>query len=380
MFMNSCTSVRKLIDEGKYDDAIVYSIKKVKGKKNKKTKYVQSIEKAYKKVTSDDLNRITYLKGQKRGNYWANIFDILNNIDDRQTRINPLLPLISKDGYKAEFQFVRVNSLIIEAENKASEYYYQNGLILLEKARNGDKNASKRAYKEFISIKKFKSEYKDVRELIEEAYFLGQEKVLIDVKNQSRMILPKNFVREIKSINTTSLDRKWLKFYTKDEIKQNSYDYIVTLNIKNIDISPEREKIREFEESAEIKDGYKYILDKKGNVKKDSLGNDIKEDKFKKVKAKVFELYRYKSAIVTGDLKIKDLIYNKSFKTYPVNVEAVFESYASRFEGNRNALSKETKRRLRSNPEPFPSDPDLLFLAVDDLKNILFDEINKNLK
>ncbi len=380
IFTSSCTSVRKLVEQGKYDEAIVYSIKKVQGKKNKKKKYVVAIEKAFAKVTERDLNRIAFLKKRRKGAYWAEIYSISNKMKSRQNRIEPLLPLVSKDGYRAKFKFVRTEPIIIEAAENAAAYYYKNSNMLLRRAEKGNKDAARQAYNELKKISEYKSNYKDTKQLIAKAYSLGQELVLIDVVNRSQILLPKRFYREIKDINTSSLDSKWMKFFTKEDAVNTKYDFSIKLTIGEIDISPERETIREFEESKKIKDGFSYVYDSNGNVAKDSLGNDIKEDRFATVSAKVFELYRYKAANVRGNLIIKDINKRSVYKSVPINVDAVFESYASRFEGNRKALSKETIRRLRSHPESFPSNSELLLLAVDDLKNILLNELKSKFK
>jgi len=381
VFSVSCTSVRKLVDEGRYDEAIVYSIKKLKGKsiKKRKTKYVEAIEKAFEKVTKDDMNRIEYLKVRKKGNYWVEINEISNKIDDRQNRIDPLLPLVSKDNYRAKFKFVRVEPIIIESENGAAEYYYSRAMKLLQNAKTGDKYAARKAYNLLRKIKNYKANYKNTNSLISKSYSLGQKRVLIDVENRSGVILPKRFYNEMKSVNTSDLDSKWVKFFTSDDKVDMAYDYNIKMAISDIDISPERETFREYEETKDVKDGFEYVLDANGNVLKDSLGNDVKEDRYLTIRAKVFELFRSKIAYVRGSIRIKDLNKNKTYKSVPVNVDAVFESYASRYEGNRKALSSETKRKLRSNPEEFPSDPDLLLLAVDDLKNMLIKELRNNI-
>ena len=380
IFTTSCSSVRKMVDKGEYDDAISYSVRKLQGKKNKKRKYVEALEKAFAKVTQRDMNKIAFLKQQKDGNYWGDIFDIVMNIDARQKRIDPLLPLESEDGYQAKFKFVRVEPLLIESGNNASDYLYKKAQRLLQDAEKGDKIAARKAFETLDEIKKYKSIYKDVVKLKQKAYDLGQDYVLIDVKNYSNIVLPKDFYRDVKNINTQDLNEMWLKFFTKEDKPMDEFDYVIDLNINEILISPDREKEREFEETKKIKDGFTYLYDKNGNVKKDSLGNDIKEERYTIAKAKVFELYRNKIATVRGDIVIKDLNRVTNYKSVPVNVDAVFESYASRFEGDKRALSEETKNRLRAVPQPFPPNGELLMMAVDDLKNMLLQEIKNKLK
>jgi hypothetical protein len=379
-FAFSCTSVRKLVDEGKYDQAINYSVNKIKGKKDKKDKFVEAIETSFAKVTENNMERIKYLKIEKNGNYWMEVYDILNDIDDRQRKIKPLIPLISKSGYKAEFKFVNVDPLILESKENAAKYLYESATENLERAEKGDKNAARDAFQEFEQLRNFYQNYKDADFLKRKVYELAQERVLIDVKNMSEVILPRNFYEEIKNINTNELNRKWYKFYTAEDNADVEFDYQVNINIKEIAITPEREKEREYTETAVVKDGFEYVKDERGNVKKDSLGNDIKKEKEISVSATIFEIGRFKSAFVRGDVKIYDNKRKKVYQTSPINVETVFETYASNYRGDKRALSKQSQARLKGRIDPFPTNEELLLMSVDDLKKILYDEIDRNLR
>ena len=50
------------------------------------------------------------------------------------------------------------------------------------------------------------------------------------------------------------------------------------VNFRQINISPEQVKEKQFIKEKQIKDGTKTLLDANGNVVKDSLGNPIKVD------------------------------------------------------------------------------------------------------
>jgi hypothetical protein len=372
--LSSCTSVTKLVDQGRYDDAIELAVKKLQGKKNKKTKHVEALETAINKVNEQDLNQIEYFKAQNKPENWDKIHSILNGIDRRQNMVQPLLPLVSEDGYQAKFNFVRVEPMLIDAEQKSANYHYEQGQRLLERAEKGDKIAAKRAYEEFQSIDLHFKHFKDKEILKERALILGMVNVLIKVENDAEVILPADFQKELTRIDIRELEDMWTRYYTKDPGDIN-FDYHAAIVIDRLEITPEREKEVIYIDEKEIKDGFEYELDSNGNVKKDSLGNDIKVDKYIKVRAEIFELYRHKAALVSGKVIYKDLRTGEVVSSRPVNVDAVFESYASKFNGDKRALSSKTQRRLRSKPLPFPSDYDLTMQAADNLKEILADEL-----
>jgi len=378
LVMSSCRSISKMVDEGRYDDAISLAVKKLQGKKKKKTEYVEYLEKAFNKVTKQDLNEVAFLKAQNKPENWDRIYNRLLNIDRRQNEIEPLLPLVSKDGYQANFNFVRIEPLLIEAEKSSAGYHYSEGLRLLEKAKLGDKVAAKRAYNEFESIDRHFKHFKNKEILKEKALRLGMVNVLIEVLNDADVILPEDFSTELKRIDVRQLEDKWTRYYTNDPGDIN-FDYNAAIIIDQLLISPEREKEVFYIDDKEIQDGYDYVLDNNGNVMKDTLGNDIKVEKHITIKAEIYELYRSKSARVSGKVAYKDLRSNEIVKSKPLNVEAVFESYASRYTGDKRALSKKTKKHLRARPLPFPSSYDLTMEAVDKLKGILIDELRYDL-
>ena len=140
--MSSCASVEKLVDQGKYDDAIELAARKLAGKKNKKTKHVRALEEAYAKVHAQDIQRIAYLKLKDDADSWADVYYAYDKISKRQKRITPYLPLISKDGYHAYFEIVNVAEPMVYAAKTAAARYYEAGTELLEIAETtGDKYA-----------------------------------------------------------------------------------------------------------------------------------------------------------------------------------------------------------------------------------------------
>ena len=380
VFLFSCSSVQTLVDKGKYEEAIRVSVNKLAGKKKKDDKYVKTLESAFQRINEEDINKVKYLKIEKEGNYWNEVYSILTQIDKRQRLIRPLIPLTSESGYKAKFEFIEMEPLMLEAREENAAYMYNAAVKNIHMAEMGDKDAAKMAYKQLEELRDFYQNYKDTDFLKKKVYELGQDRVLIDVKNLSDVILPKNFFYEVKNINTNDLNRHWYKFYTTEDNVNISFDYLVNINIKEINISPEKEKEREYIENASVVDGFEYLRDVKGEIKKDSTGNQIKKDKMVNVSATVTELGRFKSAVVKGDLKIIDNKNNKVYQTTPINVETVFETFASFYRGDRRALSKQSIARLKDRIDPFPSNEEILMMSVNDLKKILYNEIDRNLK
>ena len=54
----------------------------------------------------------------------------------------------------------------------------------------------------------------------------------------------------------------------------------------------------------DVEDGFTYQLDKKGNVMKDSLGNDIKTKKYKTLQCALIETIQSKACRIDGDIEV----------------------------------------------------------------------------
>lgn len=380
IFMASaCGNPEKLIEQGNFDKAISLSARKLSGKKKKKEKYVKAMEEAFHRATSLDMRKAKALQAEGRPENWVEINRIYNKIKKRQNLIEPMLPLVDKDGYKADFRFVKIDGLVHESKEKAAHFYYIEGKRLLAQAERGDKEAARNAYDQFNRISRYYSNYKDENRLMQKAHQLGVVHVLFKIENNSRAFLPADFDRAVKRISVADLESKWRAVHLSPQ-RSVQYDYDVVMSLQQIDVTPGLIKEREYTDKKTIKDGLRYVLDPNGNVLKDSLGNDVREDNYIDVFATIFEACQQKSAIVSGELQFIDNRTNQVFHQEPITAEAIFEHFAATFNGDRRALSKESKRRIGNAPVPFPTDESLVLQAADHLKPVIKSKIKRGLR
>lgn len=373
----ACSNPTKLMEKGQFDEAIQVSVKKMAGKKNKKTKYVKALEESFAKVTSTDMRQIQLLKKEGREENWVKINEITRRIQWRQNVIEPFLPIYSEDGYKADFKFVRIEDLAQESKEKAADYYYAEGKKLMAKAERGDKSAARKAWDQFANINQYYSSYKDEKDLMKRAKELGTVYVLFKMENNSASILPRDFEREIKRMDVRDLGSDWRLVHLNPS-SSIDYDYTVTMRLTSIESTPDLVKEREYVDDKQIQDGWEYVLDKNGNVKKDSSGNDIKIPKKVLIKAYVLETYQNKAVHVAGRLEFFDNELREIVKTETLAADAVFENYAATFRGDKRALTEASKQKIGNRPLPFPSSEALILQAAESLKPIIKDKINRS--
>lgn len=366
--LQSCASAERIIETGDYDAAIEYAQRRLVGKKKKNPDMVRLLEEAFIRANERDMATAERLKADGQAANWTRIHDLYMRIDRRQNSIQPMLPLIDKNGYEAGFRFVQIEDLERESRNNAAAYHYDRARTLLAQSReHDDKMAARAAYRELESTRTYFRDYRDVNELLRTARQLGTVNVLVAVENSAGIIAPVEFERRLRQLNTAELNSFWQQYHLNPQAAF-TYDYRMTLRINGIAVSPEMVREREYTDVKEIEDGFDYVLDDKGNVLKDSLGNDIKTPRRVIVKAWVIEVQQFKQADVQATLEVVDLRTQQIIRSQPIAASAQFDHYASTFRGDERALSNDTRYRIGNRPAPFPSDELLILQAADQLK------------
>ncbi|MES2591318.1 MAG: hypothetical protein V4608_05505 [Bacteroidota bacterium] len=365
VFMLSCSSSSKLMNGGNYDAAIRKSVSKLKRKKQN-DKEVIVLEQAYQKANDRDNASILFLKKEGKPDNWDQIFNMYSRMSQRQENVKPLLPLhIEKQGRDAQFQILNYDAEIIQAKKNATEYFYAHALSLLDKNTIAD---ARLAYGDLKRVKALTNNYKDVDKELLRAREMGTSYVLFKMKNVTGVPLPPTFEDELTKISLNELNGEWIKYHNR-EITGMNYDYTILVNMKNINVSPELIKETSRIESKIIPDGFDYVLDANGNVKKDTAGNDIKKARTKTIYCTVVETNQTKKAIIAGTIDYTNSS-GQLMKTAPITSEHFFDFCSYSAIGDINALTPETKARLGNRPMPFPSGFDMLLQAGIVLKDM----------
>ncbi len=366
-----CGGVKKTqeaINYGNYDEAMETAIKNLRSNKTKKSNqpYVFMLEEAFAKATERDLEKIKFFKKDGNPANLESIYTIYLNLNNRQELIKPLLPLpIHKNGRNAKFQFNDYANDILNSKDRLSNYLYENAKKSLITAVN--KVDFRNIYDDLSFLNDINPNYKDLQILLKEAHQKGTDYVYVFIQNQTDKVIPIQLEDDLLNFDTYRLNNLWTVYHNNKQPQLN-YDFEIVLNLREINISPEQIREKQIVQEKQVKDGWKYLQDSKGNAVKDSLGNNIKVDKFKTIRSTLYQNTQYKSVQIIGQLTYFDIITNQLIKSFPIESGYKFEHNYATYSGDKNALDQNYLDLLKYKSLPFPSNEQMIYDSGEDLK------------
>lgn len=368
---------QKLVHSGDYDNAISIAVSSLASNKDKKSKqeYVSLLEEAFAKAKERDINAIQLLDKEGNPAKIERIYQLYLNLNNRQEKIKPLLPLqIINKNREAIFQLDNYNNKLIETKNALSNYLYTNAKIALG---SNNKMDIRKAFDDLNYINQINPNYKDVYELLKEAKFKGSDFVLVSTKNETNMIIPVRLQNDLLDFNTYGLNDKWTVYHNaeQDGIR---YDFGIKIRFRELLISPEQMKEKEFIKERRIKDGQKKLIDANGKEVLDEKGKVVFVDNLRDVTVKINEYKQFKSCLIEAKVDYINWNTNQLLQSFPIRSEFIFEHVYANYKGDRKAADDSYFSNFDKRAIPFPTNEQMIYDTGEDLKNKLKEIINQN--
>jgi len=373
LLLSGCGSSKKQLERGNYDAAIAGAVKQLR-KDPGDSKQIAILERSYTISNEQDLERIRFLKMEGRPQNYDEIYQIYKRMSDRQSLVRTVLPLRS-GSRTIEFPYVDYMGEMISAKKKSADFYYAHGIELM---KNGLKDSYRQAFAEFVRAKEYVGDYEGIDNKIAEAQYLGMSRVFVSIQNNTMIKFPQEFEEDLLSVDLQSLNSEWVEFHTIGLDKDMKYDYFINVNIRNILVSPDQTSQIDSVIKRDVEDGFSYQLDQRGNVMKDSLGNDIKTKKYKTLQCALISTLQTKSCQIEGDIETIQVNPDKVLKKDPVGAHSTFENLSARALGDPGALNASQLARTKSGIVPFPSDIEMIMRCAESLKNAIRGSIQSN--
>jgi hypothetical protein len=373
LIISGCGSSKKQLEKGNYDAAIDKAVRQLR-KDPRDSKQISILDRSYKIVNEQDNERVRFLKMENKPANWDEIYQVSKRMSDRQALVRSVLPL-TLNGNTIDYPYVDYMPEMVVAKRKSADFYYEHGNEL---TKNGLKESYRQAYYEFVRAKEYVGDYEGIDNKINESKYLGMSRVLISLQNRSIIKFDQEFEEDLIALDLPRLNSEWVEYHTQNLNSETKYDYLVNVNIRNIVVSPDQTMQRDSVVRKEVEDGFTYQLDKKGNVMKDSLGNDIKTKKYKTLQCALIETIQSKVCQISGDVEVVQINPNKVLKKDPLGAQSNFENISARALGDIQALSQAQISKTRSQALPFPSDMEMVFRCSDALKRAINGAIQNN--
>ncbi len=339
----------------------------MKNNKNAKGKqdYVYLLEESFAKAKARDESNLNLLIKENNPANYERIYSLYTQLRNRQERIKPLLPLqLIKEGRNAIFPMEDYSDEIISSKNDLSGYLYTNAKKLMTSKNKMD---FRQAFDDLSYLDQLNPNYNDVRALMDQAQLKGTDFVHVYTKNETNMVIPARLQDDLLDFSTYGINDKWTVYHNNRQ-KNINYDYGMIVNFRNIAISPEQVKEKQFIKEKQIKDGTKTLLDSNGNVVKDSLGNTIKVDNFKTISVSIYEFTQFKSCQVTAKIDYIDFRNNQLIDAFPVTSEFVFDYIYANYNGDKRACDQNYYQYFDRRAVAFPSNEQMVYDTGEDLK------------
>ena len=373
IIFSGCGSSKKQLQKGNYDAAIVKAVKQLRKDRND-VKQIEILEQSYKVANDMNNERIRFLKMEGRPNNWDDIYLVYKSLNDRQSLVKTVTPL-NKDGQSVDFPFVDYMADMVAAKRKAADFYYAHGNELM---KSGLKDSYRQAYDEYVRAKQYIGDYEGIDNKIMDAKNLGMSKVFVSIQNTSMIKFPKEFEQDLLALDLPALNSEWVEYYTQNLNENTKYDYFVDVKVKNIAVSPDQTLQKDTVIKRDVEDGFTYALDKKGNVMRDTLGNDIKIKKYKTLQCALVESVQVKACRIDGDIQVIQANPDKMLKKDPIFAESAFKNISSRALGDMQALNADQLARTKTTPVPFPTDIEMVVRCSETLKKAIRGAIQSN--
>lgn len=176
---SACVNSHKLIQNEQYEEALDLSVRRLsKGKV--KTPDIDALDISFTMIILKDEEEITALRKSGDPSVWPTIYDKALQIDAQQEVLRPVLRRLEDMGVPSTIQLYPAKALISEAREKSAIFFYAKAQQYIILARNGNRQAARKAYYALKRCRTYIEDFKDAPSLSDEMYDLGTTHILVN--------------------------------------------------------------------------------------------------------------------------------------------------------------------------------------------------------
>ena len=383
---NEYKSAKNFHKERNYHQAALYASKSLKLKaKNKKA--LALFENSYQLAVGEHRSNIMSLEKIEDDSKWPRLYyayDELQNLSNELVSLKPIIKVVLR--YDLDLPFQDYNKELNRIGPLAAEYDYKRGL---EYRKEKDKESQKIAAKAFKSAQQFVPNYKNSKELYDEARAAATITLLIRPFKGNRNLV--DYIRDQMMMTQTNTSKEFLQIITRDQlstilheqglvqsgITENNYMEVGQLSGADQILSASLTTTYRPSETISIDD---IKQEKKVVIRTEKYVDDEGVEKTKKIKKKVYAtINHYKKSAGSSLLltyRITDVKSGQMLFSGTVNTDAKFFHEWATYEGDKRALSSQYGLLVIREEQFAPSRSELYMNSAGKLPNQLMRKIS----
>lgn len=335
----SCNTTKKLYENQEYDRVIQRVVPEIhSGKYNNSD--VEMLAASYHRANQADHLKIQALKESGKPEAWPEIYQRYCAMKGRNDALKDLSPALKKD---MDYGKLHLDEEIITSRNKAESFLVVKCNVLLDSQTKED---AEEAEKYIAQLRRTNPENSHIQDFRLKALLHSSENVLIQFENEYKYLMPDEFETEVRDFDADEFAPSHANFYLSEHRKVH-YDLLVTVVLEDVVTTPERTDAVTF---------------------KETLGDKT---------AEVTDKSQSKSVTLKGHLRYYDVNMGCDRFSIPFEVTSSFKQDFSTMNGDREACSQETLRKINEKAVPFPTEDSMLIDAAKQLNDLIANELKK---
>ena len=350
---SGCHYEKKLIASGSYDRAIDWCMEKISKNPARHDREKEALELAFAQAQKKDFAEISSLK-QGIPSSWPDLYSTYDRIDRRQQKVMQQAPYFIRKQFRSiNLDTVSVAREKEEARGNAVQFLYAEADKKLATGRPFD---ARNAFADYQAVQRLQPGLNGLSDKLAKAEAAGKVYIYASFRNQTRLTLPSTVTQPFLTSNLPTGLSGWISGADKAE----NADYLFITSLRLAEVSPERITETRRTETQSIQDGWVYEYDRKGNILKDTAGNDIRRPRMITKTAIVTEHIQNREAVISGTIQMTNGNSSDEIRGIPFKEQIIFEHRYITFRGDKLGLRPETARRLNVGPLPYPTPEKML--------------------
>ena len=360
----SCGNSTKKLARGSYESAIRKSVRALQKNPND-IEELNVLKTAFTQSETESKANIDQLVFQNNG---TALVEAIRQYEQLQ-RNNDLVRSLDI-SISSQFALKDYNMQINNLTSDATEALIAEADILMA---SGNKENQRSAVEKLVSLRTVNPQYPEINRLIEDAEAVAIYLVFIDIEDKTSYDFEDTLELYLEKEKWNDLNSdKWLQYSLHDS-KDFDGEVKVVIHKIGLEKSIQDAKSTTYQKEKQMPE---YVLDDKGNVKKDADGNDVKIMKTETIKATVIEERIDYDLVMRGNISYLDHYGGKSNDSEELSKKLTITQSNYQIQGDRAAIDQDMLEKIElSNSQPELDEKNLVSSQMKFWKEYIYDQI-----